>query len=104
MGNWYGPEDPGRDYDRHQAEAELTEMTANHPVINGCDGEFCDGIHNVCAKCSRNSVPSPNQVAMLARYRRQVELAQAERDRRRNARSHGYYGPLTRNDLAAMAR
>lgn len=82
---------------------ELTEMTANHPVVNGCDGEFCDGTHNVCAKC-RNSVPSPAQFALAQRYRRQVELAKAENARRRNARANGYHGPLTRADLAAMAR
>jgi hypothetical protein len=82
---------------------ELTEMTASHPVANGCEGEFCDGVHNVCAKCS-NSVPSPAQVMMSARYRRQRELAQAESARIRNARSHGYHGPLTRNDLAMLAR
>lgn len=82
---------------------ELTEMTANHPVNNGCDGEFCDGIHNLCAKCS-NSVPSPTQFVMAQRYRRQRELAQADRTRRNNARKNGYHGPLTRNDLAAMAR
>lgn len=84
---------------------ELTEMTASHPMDpNGCGGEFCDGIHDLCGVCRRNSVPSPAQFALARRYRRQVELAQAESDRRRNARSHGYYGPLTRNDLAALAR
>lgn len=81
---------------------ELTEMTANHPVVNGCDGEFCDGLHNLCAVCRRNSVPNPAQFALAQRYRRQVELAQADRTRRGNARKNGYHGPLTRADLAAM--
>ena len=84
---------------------ELTEMTASHPTDpNGCGGEFCDGTHNLCAQCRRVPVPSPAEFAMMQRYRHQIESAQAESDRRRNARSHGYYGPLTRNDLAAMAR
>lgn len=83
---------------------ELTEMTANHPIENGCAGEFCDGIHNVCAKCRSNSVPSPAQFDLATRYRRQRELAQADRTRRSNARKNGYHGPLTRNDLAALAR
>ena len=51
-----------------------------------------------------SNVPTPEtvrqSVATVQRYRRQIETARADADRRRNAREHGYRGPLTRRELA----
>jgi len=46
------------------------------------------------------NAPTPNAVALTVAYRRQVQSAQSDTARRRNARRNGYAGPLTRNELA----
>jgi len=55
-------------------------------------------------------VRSNNPVAVIGRLReakqreRDAQAAQAAQDRRADARKRGYRGPLTREELAALAR